>query len=62
MRALCLCLGLLLMAPLAKAQLIDCSEGCSETLYGLGNDDVPVGPGPFPNTHAQFRPGPQDGS
>ena len=38
------CLGLLLLlAPLAQAQFIDCSGGCSETLYGLGNDP-PEGP------------------
>ncbi len=29
------CLGLLL-APVAQAQFIDCSGGCTETVYGLG--------------------------
>ena len=52
------CLGLLL-APLAQAQYIDCAGGCSETLYGLGNDSPT---GPFDNTYLVLRPAPGDGS
>ena len=65
MRAITVLILMLMLAPHADAQLIDCGPGgadCTDTLYGLGNDDVPVGPGPFTNTHAQFRPGPGDGS
>ena len=59
MRALIVvCLGLLL-APLAQAQFIDCSGGCSDTLYGLGNDPPE---GPYLNTFSSFRTGPGDGS
>ena len=53
------CLGLLLLAPLAQAQFIDCSGGCSETLYGVGNDPAE---GPFLHTHATVRQTPGDGS
>lgn len=52
------CLGLLL-APLAQAQYIDCSGGCSETLYGLGNDPQE---GPHLRSTLFSRADPGDGS
>ena len=53
------CLGLLLLAPLAQAQFIDCAGGCSDTLYGLGNDPRE---GPHLRSTGIGRPGPGDGS
>ena len=58
------CLGMLL-APVAQAQFIDCDgpggpgTGCSEILYGLGNDN-PLGP--FTQSTIIGRNGPGDGS
>lgn len=50
--------GLMLALP-AQAQFIDCSGGCSETLYGLGND---ADEGPLTNSLTNSRTGPGDGS
>lgn len=51
-RILTLALALSLIAPVANAQYIDCSGGCTETKYGLGNPPDAFGYD-APNTHVR---------
>lgn len=63
MRTLIITCLALLLAPVAQAQYVDCSQGCSSTFYGFGNEAFfGDANGNFNNSRFHLKVFPADGS